>query len=233
MPSRDKYSIHRQPDDVTCGPTCLHSLYAYYADGITLDEVIGQVPMLEGGGTLACVLGSHALRRGYKVWIYTFNLTVFDPTWFSLPREALAEKLRLQMKEKKKPRLHVASQAYIDFLNLGGEIKCHDLSEGLLSEYLLQGIPILTGLSATYLYKSMREYGDYPISDDLKGEPQGHFVVITSYDPEEHAVTIADPYHPESMVKGRTYKVSMEHLVCSILLGVMTYDGNLLIVTKS
>lgn len=227
-----QFAIHRQPDDVTCGPTCLHSIYRHYSDDIGLDQVIKEVPMLDGGGTLACILGGHALQRGYKAWIYTFNLSVFDPTWFNLSTEDLVKKLELQMEHKKKPKHRVASQAYIDFLRLGGQIKQHDLSQALISEYLLQGIPVLTGLSSTYLYRSTREVGDYPEPDDIRGEPQGHFVVMTSYHPEENAVTIADPYHPDSINFGRTYLINMEHLICAILLGVMTYDGNLLIITK-
>lgn len=232
MANRNKFPIHRQPDDVTCGPTSLYSIYAHYADDITLDQVLAEVPKLEGGGTLACMLGCHALKRGYKAWIYSYNLTVFDPTWSSLNSAELASKLETQMRFKKKPKLHVASRAYIDFLELGGKIKFHDLSSALISDYLLQGVPILTGLSSTYLYKSVREFGDYPVSDEFRGEPQGHFVVLTSYYPEENSVTVADPYHPDSMKIGRSYSINMEHLICSILLGVMTYDGNLLIITK-
>jgi hypothetical protein len=232
MASERQFPIARQPDDITCGPTCLASIYDYYGDAYGLDEVIADIPMLEGGGTLAVVLACHALRRGYKAWIYTFNLEVFDPTWFMLDNAELVRRLEKQMEFKKKAKLRVASEAYIEFLRLGGRMKMHDLSPSLIGDYLLQGVPILTGLSSTYLYKSSREVGDYPVPDDIRGEPQGHFVVLTSYDPDENAVTVADPYHPESMNYGLTYHINMEHLICAILLGVVTYDGNLLIITK-
>lgn len=232
MAPKPKYPIRRQPDDITCGPTCLHSVYTYYGDQTGLEDVIRQVPSLRGGGTLGALLGLHALKRGYKVWIYTYNLDVFDPTWFVLSRTDMIAKLKQQMKVKKRAKFHVACQAYIDFLKAGGEIKFHDLSADLMSAYLLQGIPLLTGLSATYLYKTSREYGKYPVPDDIRGEPQGHFVVLTSFDPEENAVTVADPYDPDSMSYGQTYRISMEHLICAILLGVVTYDGNLIVITK-
>ena len=76
------FDIQAQPDDVTCGPTCLHSLYQYYGDKIPLKDVIRDVKSLRTGGTLAVMLGNHALKRGYKAHIYTYNLNVFDPTWF-------------------------------------------------------------------------------------------------------------------------------------------------------
>ena len=105
MPGKTKYPISRQPDDITCGPTCLHSIYEYFGEPTPLDDVIGEVPMLRGGGTLGSLLGTNALKRGYKVWIYTFNLNVFDPTWFGLSSADLLKKLRRQAKVKKSPKL--------------------------------------------------------------------------------------------------------------------------------
>ena len=31
-------TILPQPDDTTCGPTCLHAVYGYYDDSIPLQE---------------------------------------------------------------------------------------------------------------------------------------------------------------------------------------------------
>jgi ABC-type bacteriocin/lantibiotic exporter with double-glycine peptidase domain len=84
--------IKSQPDDTTCGPTCLHAVYTYFGDKISLDKVIGQVKQLKGGGTLAVLLGCHALRRGYRAKLYTFNLQVFDPTWFASGAPAIEGK---------------------------------------------------------------------------------------------------------------------------------------------
>src|SRR5262245_26599770 len=33
------FDIKAQPDEVTCGPTCLHALYQYYGDKISLKQV--------------------------------------------------------------------------------------------------------------------------------------------------------------------------------------------------
>lgn len=235
MGGKAKFPILRQPDDITCGPTCLHSIYEYYAEGLSLEQVIREVRMLRGGGTLGALLGRHALERGYDVAIYSYNLKVFDPTWYELSSKQLIKKLDKQMAAKKRAKFRVASKAYIDFLKHGGTIRFQDLTSALIRDYLQRGVPLLAGLSATYLYKSMRETGKYPEPDDIEGEPQGHFVVLTSYDPLDNTVTIADPYHhegPEAKPHGRTYRIDMEHLICAILLGVMTYDGNLIVITK-
>ena len=74
------FDINKQPDNTTCGPTCLHAVYRYYNDSISLQEVISEVSLLEEGGTLAVYLACHALRRGYKTTIFPYNLQIFDPT---------------------------------------------------------------------------------------------------------------------------------------------------------
>jgi hypothetical protein len=177
------FDMQTQPDDVTCGPTCLQALYNYYGDDIPLKEVIQEVKQLKLGGTLAVMLGNHALKRGYKVRIYTYNLNVFDPTWFKHSSKKMIRFLREQMEFKHKRRkLRVASQAYIKFLQAGGEVRNMELDEALIKNYLKQSIPIVTGLSATYLYGSAREIPQFDIYDSIKGEPAGHFVVVTGFD---------------------------------------------------
>src|SRR5512140_1636032 len=75
--------ILAQPDETTCGPTCLHAVYRYWGRDDTLPNVIARTGRLERGGTVAVFLACDALRQGFDATIYTLNLTVFDPTWFS------------------------------------------------------------------------------------------------------------------------------------------------------
>src|SRR5690606_27276546 len=108
------FDIQAQPDDVTCGPTCLQALYHYYEDPVPLRNVIREVKQLRNGGTMAVMLGNHALQRGYKSHIYTYNLNVFDPTWFRQPARKMTQFLKEQMEFKgRRRKLQVASQAYI------------------------------------------------------------------------------------------------------------------------
>lgn len=225
------FDIQTQPDEVTCGPTCLQALYNYYGDVVQLDEVIREVKSLKFGGTLAVMLGHHALKRGYKAHIYTYNLNVFDPTWFKDSSKKMVRHLRAQMAFKHKRRkLQVASAAYIKFLESGGELLNTELDESLIKDYLKKSIPILTGLSATYLYGTAREIPQFDIYDSIKGEPSGHFVVITGYDEEKNCAYIADPMEPNPLGKGQVYSVSFPRLINSIMLGIVTYDANLLVI---
>ena len=71
-----------QPDDETCGPTCLNAIYQYYALQEPLEHTISSVKRSRSGGTLAPLLGTHARDRDLDALIYVNNLDVFDPTWF-------------------------------------------------------------------------------------------------------------------------------------------------------
>lgn len=226
---RLELEILPQPDDRTCGPTCLHAVYGYYGDRMELDDLVAEVRQLEDGGTLAVILGEHALRRGYDVTLYSFNLRVFDPTWFDLPAAELAARLEARLAIKRERRLRVATEAYLEFVRLGGRMRFDDLTGALLRRYLKRGVPILTGLSATYLYRSVREIAETDADDDVAGDPVGHFVVLSGYERESRSFYIADPM-ADNPAEQHHYTEGIDHLICAILLGVMTYDANLLII---
>src|SRR5207249_1468324 len=122
---------------------CLHALYRFHSDEIPLETVVAEVPSLEEGGTLAVLLGCHALKRGHDATIYTCNLEVFDPTWFISAAPPLAERLKAQMAVKESPKLHLATEAYLEFLRLGGVVRMEDLTSDLIRRHLTRGIPIL------------------------------------------------------------------------------------------
>lgn len=269
-----QFKIHSQPNDTTCGPTCLQAVYSFFGDELPLEQVIAETPSLEEGGTLAVMLGCHALRRGYEATIYTYNLKVFDPTWFygsskvfngkpvapQPPSKAtnrpvvrrrpgvyerpaedevaatapshvdLVERLHAQTLVKDSMKLQLACRAYADFIKLGGVVKMHDLNAGLIQHYLDRKIPILTGLSSTYLYRCEREIGKTCKPDDIRGVPTGHFVVLCGFNQQRGTVQVADPWLANPLGDENYYEVHVERLICSIMLGVITYDANLLII---
>jgi len=224
------FDILPQPDDVTCGPTCLHAVYGFYGDALPIGQVIDEVAPLPTRGTLAVLLAQHALQRGYGATLYAYNLEMFDPSWF---REGidLAAKLRAQAEVKEHPRLGYATEAYLRFLDLGGRLVYQELSPELIHGILKEGRPILTGLSATYLYRCAREVDEEGvlIYDDLRGESTGHFVVLYGYHPKTREVLVADPLRENPLVGDQHYSVGIHRLLGAIMLGVLTYDGNLLV----
>ena len=224
--------IEPQPDGITCGPTCLHAVYRFHGLQLDLHEVIGAVTSLEDGGTLEVHLACDALRRGFGATIYTFNLNLFDPTWFIDPRTDIAAKLRLRAAHKRDAKFQFAVAGYCDFLALGGRLRFTDLTRAQLRGMLRRGAPVIAGLNATYLYRHARVSGPHDDPDDVQGEPCGHFVVLAGYNRGDRSIAVADPYLPNPVAAGQQYWVHIDRVIGAVLLGVMTYDASLLIVDR-
>lgn len=222
-----------QPDETTCGPTCLHALYRFWGEDESLSDVIARTGRLEQGGTFAVFLACDALRKGYHATIYTYNLNVFDPSWFGRRDIDIAERLHRQQQEKPDSRLRQATAGYLEFLSLGGSLRLVDLTRGLIEGMLRRKLPILTGLSSTYLYRVKREFGPDDTPDDIRGLPAGHFVVIAGYNHDTRKVLVVDPYRLNPYGGPHEYWIRIERVLAAVLLGIVTHDANLLVIHPS
>lgn len=232
-PARELQMQHfTQPDDVTCGPTSLRKVYAFYGLELELDEVMLALERNEDGGTLAVFLGMAAQRQGFRTRIYSYDLQIFDPTWTSLDATSLVERIRARFPHLEDPQRRRAASAYVRYLEMGGELCFDDLTPRLLRSIIDRGHPVLAGLSATYLYGFRRERWDEGegrlVDDDIAGHPTGHFIVISGYQQWGRRFTVLDPSaHVPASPDGRII-VGAERLINAILLGDATYDAVLL-----
>jgi len=222
-----------QPDDVTCGPTCLRKIYHFYGFPLAGEELLGEIDRNEDGGTLAVHLAISGLKRGFRARIYSYDLRIFDPSWSVLDRDALHEKIERRLPHMRSGKAARCARAFLEFLERGGEMAFDELTPGLLKRILNRDHPILVGLSATYLYKMPRERHDPEthllIDDDVAGEPVGHFVVVSGYQQWGRQFSVRDPsaHIPPTTSDGRVL-VEAQRLTNAILLGDLTYDAVLL-----
>jgi hypothetical protein len=151
---------------------------------------------------------------------------VFDPTWRRLSRDALIAKLDARAAAVDSRGLERAVAAYAEFLRLGGRVRFTELTRRLLVSILRRGHPILTGLSATYLYGTSRESRER--YDDIAGSSAGHFVVVCGYRPRTGGFVVTDPFRNVPLSRTGRYTVPADRLIAAILLGDQTYDAVLL-----
>jgi hypothetical protein len=220
----------RQPDDVSCGPTCLFKVLRAYGDHRTFEQVDALVRRTGNGGTLGVFLGQAALELGYDATLYSYNLRVCDPTWYELGPDELAGKLEARAQAVRERKLKEAVGAYATFIRAGGRVRFDDLAEPVLLSLLDAGLPIVCGLSATYLYQTPREDPRSNAFDDVGGEPAGHFLVVCGYRKGGQHFIVSDPYRGLPMTATGTYDVVAQRLMNAILLGDVSYDGVLLVV---
>ncbi len=223
------FAVSPQPTDTTCGPSCLQAVYDFHGTSKSVEDLVGSIPELKDGGTLAVNLGIDALKHGYKAVLYTYNLRIFDPTWFGRKAD-LKPLLREQLAAKPGAKRRTAIKSYIKFLELGGDVRFADLTGSLIRKQLRKGLPIIVGLSSTFLYRACREHPVTNEDDSIHGKPAGHFVVLYGYDRLKKRVWVADPYPGHPYGDEMFYPVEMARLINSILLGVLTYDANLLVI---
>jgi len=225
-----KFDITPQPDETTCGPACLHAVYRYYGLMLPVERVIAEVPQLPTGGSLAVTLARHALDQGFAATIYTYDLQIFDPSWFEDGSDNLRAGLRAQLRAKDDLKLQNACRAYIQYLDHGGSLVMRDLTPALVWDILRQGLPIIAALSATWLYRCKRERPHDHEADDAQGEPVGHFVVIRGLDLDRGIAHVADPNLQVPYPASLDYEVDVYRLISAILLGIVTYDAKLLVI---
>lgn len=221
----------RQPSDTSCGPTCLHAIYRFLGQERDLNQLIDDIHQFEDGGTISVHLAIDALAQGFRAKLYTYNLRIFDPTWWNLSPEEMAGKLQQRIQYLADSKDAEAHTAYIEFLEMGGELRFADLRPELVEKLVEQRNPILVGLSATYLYQSARETPDNQ-ANDVAGWPVGHFVVLSGYEPETSEVIVADPFEQNPFNPGGIYRMDVNRFINAVLLGITTYDANLLIISK-
>ncbi|MDQ8197839.1 hypothetical protein QEH56_06760 [Pelagicoccus enzymogenes] len=223
--------MQAQPTETSCGPTCLQAVYQHFEDVYPLESIISDIPENPDGGTYSVMLANHALKRGYQATIYSYNLRVFDPTWAELEAEEIAPKLAKRREHSSSKRARTNLSAYIEFLEQGGEIRFDELDSALLAMLLAKGNPVIAGLNSTHLYRSSRLKKNGK-EDDVNGDVEGHFVTLFEYDHANKQILVADPYQKNPLSESLIYAIDPQRLINSVMLGIVTYDANLLLIDK-
>ncbi len=228
-PFQFDFAITPQPTETTCGPACLHSVYRYFGLEIGLSELTSAISVVPGGGTFSVMLGLDALRRGYSADIYTADVQLFDPSWFSRATN-LAERLRAQAGVKSDPKLLQATAAYVEFVEAGGRVHLSDMDLELLQGFFQRGLPVIAGLNATWLYQTVRDHPETHQDDDL-GLATGHFVVLHGIAADGGELVVADPYLHLPWPGSHSYRAPARRVLNAVMLGIMTFDAKLLVLT--
>lgn len=204
----------------TCGSSALQQVLAYYGVKKSLNEVLKNVKTYKYG-SWGCDVLSYALKLGFEAEIITRDLNIFDPTWFKLDRNKLIKKLKSRIKYAKKNDKHGIT-GYTRFLELGGRIRFGIITENMIKDYLKKKIPVIACICSTALWKCKRIYskkigeGYRSIPSDVKGKPEGHFLVISGYTKDKFIVT--DPHYKIPNSKTGIYTVPTKDLIAFILM---------------
>ena len=131
------FVVEQQPDDVTCGPACLHGLYRHYGDDVPLAARHRGHPHARHGRHARRVpreprAASAATTRRSSPTTSTCSI----PPGSRCRTTRSATRLASQAKVKPWRRLQAATRGYDEFLRSGGKLELRDLEPSLLRRYL-------------------------------------------------------------------------------------------------
>ncbi len=157
-------------------------------------------------GTWSPYIGIYAMKLGYNVEIFTYDVSLFDPTWFNLSNKSLIKKLKIAIKKIKDKDKKFGVRGYIDFLREGGKLTFKIPTKKILIKFLKKKIPPMAFVNSTAYYKRKRK--DFKAGKRSEfGEVGGHCIVISGYKNGKFIVT--DPNY----FKGGIYEVPEDKLI--------------------
>jgi len=215
-------------------------LLGYYGKNFSVDEVSAKVPQVknekgENFGTINTQMATWCSTLGFDVVLYTADVQVIDQSWSKLSSSAVIERLEARKSGLKVPSLGelwntAYCQAYIEFIQSGGELHIvNAITSNLLSEMLKKG-PVLPCLSFDTLYgkgKTSNNGEKETKLDDVNGKAWNHSVVIYGND-EEGNFLVADPWE-----KPGRHVIEPDVMIAAIGTAQLECDNQVFQLTKS
>ncbi|MBN1900523.1 hypothetical protein JW926_04265 [Candidatus Sumerlaeota bacterium] len=216
-----------QPDDISCGLSCLKMVLDYYDQEQDMQALSEICPPLYDIGLFDSQLGKTAIDLGFDVTIYTYNYRIFHPIWNRLHLSDLIGKLVIKQACAMTPHQALSARHYIEYLQKGGELLFYPLSKELILAHLDQEIPVIAALDMSFLYDCVAFY------DEFSEYRATHFVIIHGYDPKRNVFHVCDPWHsiPIPHENGR-YAVDADRVINAIFLGQDRNDSSLIVIRK-
>lgn len=153
-------------------------------------------------GGLNQYVGSWALQNGFSVELHTSEFELLDLSWRELRREELIVRIkRVKDSSRVVPALgdegtRLRLDAFLEFLELGGDLRVHPYLSSALIDSLLARAPLLASVAYSTLYgigrtrsTGLRE----SVPDDVQGTVCTHAVVVVGTTANDEYL-ISDPY---------------------------------------
>jgi len=206
----------------TCGSSSLQQVLAYYGVKLGLDEILKDIKKYKYG-TFMPYLGLYAKRLGFMPKIVTYDVKVFDPTWFGLLVGQIIKKLETRSREMDVPHVYRSEcKAFVRYLKAGGAIEFDFIKKGRIIKELERKRPVIVDVCSTILHRKERKNRVKDKYSDTSGEPMYHAVVVSGH--EKGKFIIVDP----SKKRGGIKQVDQDFLIMT----AHAASNNMLILKK-
>lgn len=219
---KHKVTHYYQPTNHACTPAALAIVLSFFGETMTPEQIMEEIPKnfdKQGKeiGSVNQQYASWAINKGYIVTLYSADFELLDVGWVTLDKNELTKKLQASIGKHEIGFLgHEWSkryiEAYIEFLEKGGQLVIKSYFDTELLDALLQQGPLLAAVSSQVLYEKGRSKDiGLRVSelDDINGSISTHSIVIIGK--EEGGYIIADPWK----VPGQ-FTISPDHLLAAM-----------------
>ena len=199
----------------SCVPACLEQVLSHYKIKVNQKEILATLKMPKRGMSIPAA-GSYLIKSGLNPLTITNNINIFDCGWIKLENVSLIEKL---IKRKKYLDAYNKSLVddYLQYLRAGGEIGFQILSANLIGKFLSKNIPIIAELASNILYGKSKSTEAVAFDDPIKGDIDGHAVVIAGFNKAKGKFKIIDPDSRKNTFSKRgIYWIDSDLLLASI-----------------
>lgn len=224
-----------QQNPTSCSQTALSILLSHYGIQKTQDEILQSVPQVKDEtskdrGSINQQLAAWCVSLGFKVSFYTFDCQVIDQSWAGLAKQDIIARLQAGMNGYEIPSLgklwsNAYRQAYIDYLETGGDLYIEPAVTSKLLYHLLEYGPILPCVSFSTLYATGRT-NEQSEPDDVNGKAWNHSIVIHGVD-ELGNFLVSDP-----LKKPGSHIIEPERMIAAISTAQLECDNLLFQIQK-
>jgi ABC-type bacteriocin/lantibiotic exporter with double-glycine peptidase domain len=191
-----------------CGICCVRTLSGFYGKKVFSKQVLEKCD-LHPFGVFTVDLGLFLLEEGFDVDIYSFDLSLVNPSWSKSSETELLERLKELYLGDEFNRKKL--EKTISFIECGGRFKVKIPEEKMLIDSIKKKVPVMISVNASVLYD--------------KRSDLAHFVVVNGF--TKNSFIVSDPFFEGE------YSVSKKKLLFAWFTESINSSGYLLKITPS
>lgn len=206
----------KQESRLGCGAAAMSMVYKYFGKNISEKEIEKEIGGFLKFGSFATDHALMAIRFGFTVVCYSYNLEYFEPNDAKLSQQDLIKRTMFLIKKEKK-NLHKKELNSI-LKVLGGEVdfRMRMPSLNIIRKFLDKKLPVVLIVNSVILFET--KFGG------KKDLDMGHYLVLTGYQKEKFYYN--DPYC------GKNYSISSDKLIFALSNNALYCSAYLLVVNR-
>lgn len=207
-----KEHVFQESDSNTCGPCCMAMVYAIKGKKISVKDILKDFHQSEKGApTYPPQVARHLIQHGLKTKITISNSQVISPAWKNVSREQLIENVKLWLTLHPKSDWYQNNLHTLFYLQEGGVISLQSYTSKTLKEMLDTGSLLILGVDEDWIWEHrFKIEGKKRVINEVEGQVEGHFVLVTGY--KEEKFHVLDPFPTKIEHRHGEYDIAVDQL---------------------